>query len=72
MKNLFLFIVLPFYIYNVSAQGDLKMQVGATLDAWQKAAADANYNGYFDALTDDAVFIGTDATEHWNKTAFQA
>jgi hypothetical protein len=23
-------------------------------------------------MTDDAIFIGTDATENWNKTAFQA
>jgi hypothetical protein len=21
-------------------------------------------------MTDDAIFIGTDATENWNKTAF--
>jgi hypothetical protein len=23
-------------------------------------------------MTEDAIFIGTDATENWNKTAFQA
>ena len=49
-----------------------KANVNATLDAWHKAAAEANYNNYFDLMTADAVFIGTDATENWNKIAFQA
>lgn len=71
MKNIFLFILLPFCIINASAQDDLKTQVGTTLDAWHKAASEANYKNYFDAMADDAVFIGTDATENWNKAAFQ-
>lgn len=49
-----------------------KTNINSTLDVWHKAAADANYNDYFSLMTDDAVFIGTDATENWNKTAFQA
>ncbi|MES2410679.1 MAG: nuclear transport factor 2 family protein [Bacteroidota bacterium] len=71
MKNIFLFILFPFCINGVTAQGDLKMQVGATLDAWHKAASEANYTNYFDAMMDDAIFIGTDATENWSKIAFQ-
>jgi ketosteroid isomerase-like protein len=49
-----------------------KANINATLDAWHKAAAEANYNDYFSLMADDAVFIGTDATENWNKTAFKA
>ncbi|WP_426094292.1 nuclear transport factor 2 family protein [Flavobacterium sp. DSR2-3-3] len=49
-----------------------KANINATLNSWHKAAADANYNDYFSLMTDDAVFIGTDATENWNKIAFQA
>jgi hypothetical protein len=49
-----------------------KTNIDATLDAWHKAAADANYNVYFALMADDAIFIGTDASENWNKTAFQA
>mgnify|MGYP004417271324 CR=1 FL=1 len=48
-----------------------KTNINSTLDAWHKAAADANYNAYFALMADDAVFIGTDATENWNKNAFQ-
>ena len=45
--------------------------INTTIDAWHKAAATANYNDYFSLMTDDAIFIGTDATENWNKKAFQ-
>ncbi len=72
MKKILLFIVFPFLVTNVTAQENLKKQINNTLDAWHKAAAEANYTNYFDALTDDAVFIGTDATENWTKSAFQA
>lgn len=72
MKKLLLFILLPFFVINVDAQNESKTQINNTLDAWHKAAAEANYNNYFDALTDDAVFIGTDATENWTKPAFEA
>ena len=49
-----------------------KANINATLDAWHKAAAEANYKDYFNLMTVDAVFIGTDATENWNKTNFRA
>ena len=47
-------------------------QITIVLDNWHKAAADANAKLYFGALTEDAVFIGTDATENWNKKEFEA
>ena len=47
-------------------------QINITLDAWHKAAAEAKQDSYFNFMTDDAIFIGTDATENWYKTAFQA
>lgn len=53
-------------------QTDSKNEINVVLNTWHKAAADANYNAYFGLMSDDAVFIGTDATEIWNKTAFQA
>ena len=72
MKKIFFIILFPFLINTTNAQNDLKSQIINTLDAWHKAAAEANYKNYFDTLTDDAIFIGTDATENWNKPAFQA
>lgn len=72
MKHLLLFIVFTFSINNSNAQSEMKAQVNKTLDNWHKAASEANYNNYFGAMTDDAIFIGTDATENWTKPAFQA
>jgi ketosteroid isomerase-like protein len=72
MRKLLLFIVFPFFTITLNAQSDLKTLVNTTIDSWHKAASEANYNNYFDAMTDDAIFIGTDATERWTKPAFQA
>lgn len=72
MKKIILFILFTVFGNCVKAQNDLKTEVNLTLDAWHKAAATANYSNYFDAFTDDAIFIGTDATENWTKSAFQA
>jgi hypothetical protein len=47
-----------------------KAQIGAMLDSFNAAAARSDYDGYFSFYTDDAIFIGTDATEHWDKLAF--
>ncbi|MCZ8146186.1 nuclear transport factor 2 family protein [Flavobacterium sp.] len=49
-----------------------KEAVNQLLDQWHKDAAAANFNGYFAAMDDSSIFIGTDATENWNKQAFQA
>lgn len=51
---------------------DDKEAIGKTLDDWHKAAAEANFDNYFSLMTDDAIFIGTDPTENWNKQAFKA
>ena len=55
MKKSLLFILFPFFVTTSNAQNDLKAQINNTLDAWHKAAAEANYSNYFDALADDAM-----------------
>lgn len=47
-----------------------KIAIAAMLDSVNTAAANADYDSYFRFYTPDAVFIGTDATEHWNKEQF--
>ena len=46
------------------------VEINETMDSWHKAAANADYNDYFELMADDAVFIGTDAAENWNKKEF--
>jgi SnoaL-like domain len=46
------------------------VSISAMLDSFNVYAAQAKYNKYFNLYTNDATFLGTDATEHWNKQAF--
>ncbi len=56
---------------NVLAK-DQVQQINQVLDSFHQAAAQANGQQYFDLLSEQAVFIGTDATERWPKTDFTA
>ena len=47
------------------------MSVDQTVDAWHKAAADANESAYFGAMAPEFVFLGTDATERWDLPSFR-
>ena len=49
---------------------NVKSEINLILDNWHKAAAEANFNNYFNAMSEDAIYIGTDATENWNKQEF--
>lgn len=46
--------------------------VRAVLDDWHLAAAQADEGRYFGHLAEEAVFLGTDAAERWDKKAFLA
>ena len=52
------------------AQTSNKLKINSMLDKWHAAAAQSNFNDYFNLLTSSAVFIGTDATENWTKDQF--
>lgn len=45
-------------------------QIAAMLDAFNEAAGKAQFEKYFAFYAEDGVFIGTDATEYWNKKDF--
>lgn len=49
----------------------VKRQVNKTIGKWHKAAAQANFENYFNLMTNDAIFIGTDATENWTAPEFK-
>lgn len=46
--------------------------INTLLDNWHAAAAKADYNGYFGKIAEDGHYLGTDATENWDKKAFAA
>lgn len=74
MKKLFL-LLSTLALFSVSGlaqkQTAEKQNINLLLDNWHKAAAEGNFNNYFNALSDESIFIGTDATENWDKKAFQ-
>lgn len=47
-------------------------RVDRVLEDWHDAAAEADFNRYFNYFTgDSAVFMGTDATERWTIAEFR-
>lgn len=49
-----------------------KDSVNLVLNKWHSAAAQANFEEYFDLMTSDGVFLGTDATENWQNEEFRS
>ena len=45
--------------------------VDAVLDDWHAAAVEADAQRYFGHMAEDAIFLGTDASERWTKAQFR-
>ena len=45
-------------------------EVGVTMDAFHKAASEADFDAYFGLMHEDGMFLGTDASERWTKAEF--
>lgn len=74
MKKLLLVLILA-VVSCKSAKETIasdETEINTLMDSWHKAAAEAQFDAYFNMMADDAIFIGTDATENWKKPAFQA
>jgi len=56
----------------VSIAATEKDDIDKVLNSFHQAAADAKSDVYFNLLTDDAIFLGTDASERWTKDEFKA
>ncbi|MCG2792646.1 MAG: nuclear transport factor 2 family protein [Weeksellaceae bacterium] len=73
--SLLLFVLLSFSI-PLSAQKKgfhenvQKKNVGLVLDNLNEFAAKADFKNYFDLFADQSTYIGTDATEIWDKKQF--
>lgn len=65
-------LVALFLSLALHAQTSEEAAVDQLLTQWHQAASDAQFQDYFDLMLPDAVFIGTDASENWDKSAFMA
>ena len=58
-------------LVSVVCQPDTE-KLNEIVDDWHKAAAEANFEDYFGAVTDGFVFLGTAPGERWKKSEFEA
>ena len=50
-----------------SEAGGAAKSIHALLDAWHRAAATADEDVFFGSMSEDAIYLGTDATERWGR-----
>lgn len=77
MKKLFLLLfAITFAFTNAQTKGFYenvqKKNVSKVLDDLNAYAASADFKNYFDLFAEESTFIGTDASEIWNKKEFMA
>jgi ketosteroid isomerase-like protein len=65
-------INLTWFTSAVAYKGVNEVDVSRALDQFHQAAANSDLDTYFNLLTDDAVFLGTDGNERWTKSEFKA
>jgi len=56
----------------MSTQAEAKAAVHQFLDKWHAAAAVGDADFYFGSMTPTSHWLGTDATENWDKDSFVA
>lgn len=71
MKKLVLTLFLLAFSIQVFSQGTSEEKIDQILNQWHNAAAEADFDQYFSLMTEDGVFIGTDATENWQNEEFR-
>ena len=75
MKNIsliiLLFVTLVSCAQNIQSQQTDIAAINKVLDDYHQAAANGEWDIYFDLMSDDGVFIGTDAQERWVKQEFR-
>ena len=75
MKNISLIILLFVTLFscaqNIQSQQTDIAAINKVLDDYHQAAANGEWDTYFDLMSHDAVFIGTDAGERWVKQEFR-
>ena len=78
-KSIYLFLTITFFISCNTTEKETTInkkeetkELNFLLDNWHKAAAEANYKNYFNALDSISVYVGTDAAEVWSKKEFSS
>lgn len=64
--------IVVFLLVSMLSMAQNTQEINVFLDNWHLAAAQAKFENYFQALDQNSIFIGTDATENWTKPQFEA
>ena len=51
---------------------DHTIELNQFITTWHQAASDANYDGYFNAMAESFIFLGTAPEERWTKSKFSS
>ena len=72
MKKLILsfFVLTASTVFAQSISSELQA-INEVLDAYHEAASRSDWDNYFALMSDDGVFLGTDAAERWPKEVFR-
>lgn len=68
MSKFLIFVTLLLFTFTSKAQTELDKIV----DQWHLDATNTNFDGYFEVLTDNFIFLGTAPSERWTKEDFAA
>ncbi|MEM1154656.1 MAG: nuclear transport factor 2 family protein [Pseudomonadota bacterium] len=68
LKNSFLFFFLTLPALNLAYAAELPSDA---LDTFHRAASEVDSDTYLETVTEDIIFLGTDATERWQGPAFR-
>ena len=66
-----LLATLPALSQEAAPDSDDLDAIAAVVDAYHAAAAAGDWQVYFDLMSEDGVFLGSDASERWTKAEFQ-
>jgi len=72
MRKLIAILLMLWCLPAAGADDDLIGAIDEILDKFHQAASEADGDLYFSLFAEDAVFIGTDATERWSVDEFRA
>lgn len=61
--------LLILFCINATAQ---KTDIDTFIDDWHLAATNADQEAFFNAMDDESIYIGTDASERWTRIEFLA
>lgn len=68
--RLLIILYVLFLSSQVFAQKQDTTKIATLINEWHQAAAVANAQAFFSFMSNDCIYIGTDATERWTKTEF--